>query len=351
MALSARAELLLKTLVERYIIDGQPVGSRTLAKHTGLDLSPATIRNVVADLEELGLVRAPHTSAGRVPTQRGYRMFVDALLTIKPLDSERVRQLAADLGSEQSPEQLLEVASQLLSHLTSLTGVVRVPKRDQASFRHLEFLHLSPGRVLAILVTQDGRVHNRVLQPDRVYSPAELTQAANYFNETYSGRSLSDVKEALLLALKRDSEDLQALMRSAVRMASAVFNDDERDDQVVVSGEANLFDIPELGSNRLRQLFETFTAKRDLLLLLDQSMRATGVQIFIGSESGHEAFEDCSFIAAPYRVDGRVVGTLGVIGPTRMPYEYVIGIVDATAQILSGALSGEPHAVGAPVTP
>ncbi|MHB8414438.1 MAG: heat-inducible transcriptional repressor HrcA [Acidiferrobacteraceae bacterium] len=343
MMINPRAEILLKLLIERYIAEGQPVGSRTLAKHAGLELSSATIRNIMADLEELGLVRSPHTSAGRVPTQLGYRLFVDSLLTIRPLQSEHVRRIEGDLGADHEPQQLLEAASALLSQITQLTGVVRVPKRDQAAFRHLEFLTLSPKRLLAILVTQDGRVHNRVLQPTRIYSPAQLTEAANYFNATYSGMQLTDVRKALVDSLRQDSEDMQSVIRTVVEMASAVVSEVRREDEVVVSGESNLFGIPEIDSARLRQLFEAFNTKQDLLHLLDQSMQAGGIQIFIGSESGYEPLEDCSFVTASYRLDGRVVGTLGVIGPTRMPYEQVISIVDVTARLLSGALSSDGY--------
>ncbi|MHB2040057.1 MAG: heat-inducible transcriptional repressor HrcA [Acidiferrobacteraceae bacterium] len=341
MVINPRAETLLKLLIERYIAEGQPVGSRTLAKHGNLELSPATIRNIMADLEELGLIRSPHTSAGRVPTQLGYRLFVDTLLTIRPLNSEHVRRIEDDLSADHDPQQMLEAASGLLSQITRLTGIVRVPRRSQAAFRHLEFLILSPRRLLAILVTQDGRVHNRVLQPAQVYSQAQLTQASNYFNETYAGMPLTDVRAALVTALKREAEDMQSFIRDAVALATEVVSEENDENQVVVSGESNLFGIPEIDSDRLRQLFEAFNAKQDLLHLLDQSMRAGGVQIFIGSESGYDALEDCSLVTAPYRVEGRTVGTLGVIGPTRMPYEQVISIVDVTARLLSGALSGD----------
>ncbi|HET9122750.1 MAG TPA: heat-inducible transcriptional repressor HrcA [Acidiferrobacteraceae bacterium] len=344
MILSGRAEILLKTLIERYIADGQPVGSRTLAKQAGLDLSPATVRNVMADLEDMGLVRSPHTSAGRVPTQLGYRLFVDSLLTVRPPEDGEWQRLAQDLSLDQQPERLLESASLLLSQVTRMTGMVRVPRREQAAFRHIEFLSLSPKRLLAILVTQDGRVHNRIVQPDREYSPAELTQAGNYFNETYAGMQLNEVKVALRDSLKRDGEDMQRVVRAAMAVATEVVGGEEPDD-VVVSGESNLFSMPDLNTARLRQLLETFNTKSDLLQLLDQSMRAGGVHIFIGSESGYEALEACSVVAAPYQVDGRIVGTLGVIGPTRMPYQQVISIVDMTARLLSGALSHESRAL------
>lgn len=343
--LTPRAEVLLKTLIERHIADGQPVGSRTLAKQAGLELSPATVRNIMADLEELGLIRAPHTSAGRVPTQRGYRMFVDTLLKVRPLRVSELRRLQDELGhmAEQDLNHAVESASQLLSQITKLAGIVRVPRRDQATLRLLEFLSLSPGRVLAILVTQDGRVHNRVIAAEKAYSPAELVQAANFFNETYTGRPLNEVKQALLAALAQDSEDMQQIMRAAVEMANKIFaRDADVDEDLVVSGESNLLDVPELGQvGKLRKLFDAFNTKRDLLHLLDQSMRAGGVQIFIGSESGYQALEECSVVTASYQVDGEIVGTLGVVGPTRMAYEHVIPLVDVTARLLSGVLSAD----------
>jgi len=342
--LTPRAEVLLKTLIERYIAEGQPVGSRTLARQAGLELSPATVRNIMADLEDLGLIRSPHTSAGRVPTQLGYRLFVDTLLKVKPLRGIDLRKLEGELAglADQDLQHAVESASHLLSQVTKLAGIVRVPKREGATLRLLEFLNLSPGRVLAILVTQDGRVHNRMINTDKPYSPAELVQAANFFNDTYTGRPLNEVKQALLAEITKDSEDMQRIMRAAVEMAHQVFTHDRGSDELVVSGESNLFEVPELGDvGKLRRLFDAFNTKRDLLHLLDESMRAGGVQIFIGNESGYQALEECSIVAASYQVDGEIVGTLGVVGPTRMSYEHVIPIVDVTARLLSGALSAD----------
>jgi len=345
MALSHRAELLLKALIERYISDGQPVGSRTLSKDLGNELSPATIRNVMADLEELGLIQSPHTSAGRVPTALGYRVFVDTLLKVRPLEADEVRRLEGSLGVAPDPGQLAESASSLLSQLTRMAGVVMVPRQEQTAIRQIEFLQLSSNRVLAILVTLDGRVHNRVIVTDRAYSPAELVEAANFFNESYAGRYLDEVKQVLLTAMQQDSDAMQQAMRTAMVMARHMFADDDaQGPELVVSGESNLLDVPELGDVRkLRRLFETFNTKRDLLHLLDQCLRSSGVQIFIGGESGYSALEECSVVAAPYQVEGRVVGMLGVVGPTRMPYEHVIPIVDITARLLGGVLSGERH--------
>lgn len=343
MSLNPRAEFLLKTLIERYIMDGQPVGSRTLSRQAGLDLSPATIRNVMADLEELGLIQAPHTSAGRIPTALGYRVFVDTLLKVRQLTDSDVRRMQGEFSSEHNPQQLLESASSLLSQITRLAGIVMVPRQEQTALRQIEFLSLSVNRVLVILVTQDGRVHNRVINTNRHYSPAELVEAANYFNQTYAARSLSEVKHALLSEMQKDSEAMQQAMATAMHMARSLFIDQEDTGAgLVVSGESYLMEFPELGNiDKLRKLFDAFSTKRDLLHLLDQSIHATGMQIFIGGESGYQALEECSVVTAPYRMDGQIVGTLGVIGPTRMAYEHVIPIVDMTARLLGGALSNE----------
>ena len=341
MPLSARAEILLKTLVERYIADGQPVGSRTLARASGMDLSPATIRNAMSDLEEMGFVVAPHTSAGRIPTERGYRFFVDTLLKIQPLTATEVRRLKGELDPGQDPQHLIESASHMLSEVSQLAGIVMVSRRDDhVAFRQIDFVKLSDKRILAILVTQDAQVHNRILGTEREYSASELEQAANYFNSTFAGVSVRDLKRALLTEMQQAGDDLNRVMQFAIRMARETFEQEEDGDELVVRGEEHLMDFPELGDIRkLRRLFEAFNTKRDLLHLLDRSLRAGGVKIFIGAESGHDVLKDCSIVTAPYSVDGQIVGTLGVIGPTRMAYEHVISVVDITARLLSSALS------------
>lgn len=342
MELTPRAEILLKALIERYILDGEPVGSRTLSRQPGLDWSPATIRNVMADLEELGLIHAPHTSAGRVPTALGYRLFVNSLLTVSPMSNEDVRRLQSGLRSEHEPERILESASRLLSEVTRLAGVVTLPAEEEAALRQVEFLKLSPGRVLFILVTSDGRVLNRVIESRRAGSDAELTAAANYFNATYSGMTLAAVRRELVAAMEADSDAIATEVRAALDMARRGLS--ERSGAgtgVYLSGETNLLNLPDLGDiEGMRRLFAAFSAKRDLLFLLDAGMRSSGVQIFIGEESGYRAFESCAVVTAPYQVNGRVVGTLGVIGPTRMHYEQVIPIVDVTSRILGNALGG-----------
>lgn len=333
--LSERAQILLKTLIERYIAEGQPVGSRALSKYSGLDLSPASIRNVMADLEEMGFVASPHTSAGRVPTARGYRFFVDALLTIKPLDTVEVHQLEEHLQAENT-QKLVANASQLLSDLTHFAGVVMTPRRS-TGFRHIEFLKLSDKRVLLIIVTPEGDVQNRILFMQKSYTPSELTEAANILNQNYAGLTFDEIRRRIREELRQLTEDMTRLMTAALEAGSQALAHEE----VVISGEGNLLDSQDLSSNmaNLRKLFELFERKTGLLQLLELSSRAQGVQIFIGGESGVAPLDECSVITAPYKVEGQVVGTVGVIGPTRMAYERVIPIVDVTAKLLSSALA------------
>ena len=325
-----------------YIHDGQPVGSRTLAKHADLSLSPATVRNVMSDLEELGLIHAPHTSAGRVPTRMGYRMFIDYLLTVEPLKDEAVDKMQSQFALETDPRSLLSTASEMLSNVTHFAGLILIPGQENARLRQIEFLKLSTNRVLTILVTDDGRVQNRVIPTNREYSASELAEAANYFNDVYNGSTLSRVRRMLLGEIKTDSDRMHDITKTAVAMAAKLFDQQEQDrDDVVLSGEENLLNIPDLCQiDTLQKLFDAFKAKQDLLDLLDRSMRVDGISIFIGDESGFKALHDVSVVAAPYQTDGSVVGTIGVIGPTRMNYEQIIPIVDVTARLLSGALSG-----------
>jgi heat-inducible transcriptional repressor len=336
-ALNERALILLKTLVERYITDGQPVGSRALSRYSGLDLSPASIRNVMADLEEMGFIASPHTSAGRVPTARGYRFFVDTLLTIKPLDNVEISQLEGQLHAENT-QKLVISASQVLSDLTHFAGVVMTPRRS-AGFRHIEFLKLSDSRILLILVTPEGDVQNRILLTEKRYTPSELVEAANILNQNYAGLTFEDIRRRIREELKQLTADMTRLMTAALEAGSQAAS--ESAEEVVISGEANLLDSQDLSSNmvNLRKLFELFDRRTGLLQLLEISNRAQGVQIFIGGEAGVAPLDECSVITAPYEVDGQVVGTVGVIGPTRMAYERVIPIVDITAKLLSTLLT------------
>lgn len=337
--LGDRAQLLLKMLVERYIVDGQPVGSRALSRYSGLDLSPASIRNVMADLEDLGFIASPHTSAGRVPTARGYRFFVDTLLTLRPLDTVEISHLEEQLHPDNT-QKLVASASQILSDLTRFAGVVVTPRRS-AGFRHIEFLKLSEKRILLILVTPDGDVQNRIIFTDRSYSPSELTEAGNILNQNYVGLTFEEVKKRVHEELKELHEDMTRLMTAALDAGSQAAS--ESAEELVISGESNLLGVQELSSNMtsLRRLFDLFERKATLLQLLDISSHAHGVQIFIGGESGLTPLDECSVVTAPYEADGKVVGTVGVIGPTRMAYERIIPIVDITAKLLSSALASK----------
>ena len=334
--LDRRAQTLLKTLIERYIADGQPVGSRALSRYSGLELSPATIRNVMADLEEMGFIASPHTSAGRIPTPRGYRFFVDSLMTIKPLEEREATVAEGRLRPDQ-PQRVISAAAQVLSNLSQFAGVVMTPRRG-SSFRHIEFLSLSDSRVLLIIVTPDGDVQNRILFTERSYNQAQLVEAANYLNQNFAGQSFEDIRARLrddLDALRRETSKLMAAAVDAGSEAMAA------DDGMVISGERNLLENVDLTANmqKLRQLFQLFEQKTGFMQLLDVSSRAEGVQIFIGGESQLVPMDDMTIVTSPYQVDGRIVGTLGVIGPTRMAYERVVPIVDITAKLLSNALS------------
>ncbi len=342
--LNERAQQLLRVLIESYIRDGQPVGSRALSRESGLSLSSATIRNVMADLEELGFVTSPHTSAGRVPTDKGYRFFVDTLLRVRPLDSVAVSEIRRQLDTQHdSSKGLVAAASQLLSSVTHLAGVVTLPRTQQASITQIEFVGLSENRVLVVLVYNDREVQNRIFQLDRYFSPDQLKRASNYLNEQVRGRTLSQVRQEILRQLKETHEHLNEVMVDAISVAQKVFEGTTSTDdrlEYVIAGETNLMGAAELTSvERLRRLFEAFNEKRDFLHLLDQSLKAEGVQIFIGHESGYQVLDDCSVVTAPYAAGDSVMGVLGVIGPTRMAYERVIPIVDMTAKLLGAALN------------
>ena len=340
--LGERAQQLLRTLIESYIRDGQPVGSRVLSRESGLQLSAATIRNVMADLEELGFVASPHTSAGRVPTDKGYRFFVDTLLQLRPLDDAATAEMRRHFeASRDNSTELIATVSQLLSSATQLAGVVTLPRSRQASVTQMEFVGLSENRVLVVLVFNDREVQNRIIQLERHYSADELKRASNYLNEQFRGRSLRQVREELLRQLSEARAHMNQIMLDAIAVAQQVFDAGSEDKvEYVIKGETNLMGVAELTSvEKLRRLFEAFNEKRDFLHLLDQSLKAEGVQIFIGHESGYRILDDCSVVTAPYGDRDAVVGVLGVIGPTRMAYERVIPIVDMTAKLLGAALN------------
>jgi heat-inducible transcriptional repressor len=335
--MNERSKILLKSLIEKHISDGQPIGSRELAKSSGLELSPASIRNIMADLEEMGFISSPHTSAGRIPTPRGYRFFVDSLLTVQPLGSIE-RHKIEDQFRPDSANRLIATASQLLSNLTQFAGVVKSPSRQSSSFRHIEFVSLSDHRILLIIVAPDGDVQNKVLEASRKFTDSELTEATNYLNQKYAGMAFENIRARIQSELTELKDNISQLMSLAV---SAGQENSVKNEDYIVSGETNLLSVNDLTMNieSLRTLFEMFDKKTGILQLLDTSDRANGVQIYIGGESGLVPLDECSVVTAPYDVDGQVVGTVGVIGPTRMAYERVIPIVDITAKLLSGALS------------
>ena len=339
---SDRGQQLLRALIQRYIRDGQPVGSRTLSKDSGLDLSPATIRNVMSDLEQMGLVSAPHTSAGRVPTPRGYRLFVDTLVRYRPpveSDIKKMRRKIKDRFDD--PGALVKTVSGLLSEFTSMAGVVSVPRAAQVTLRQIEFLPLSENRILVILVTNDREVQNRILYTERDYTASELQEAQNFINEHYAGADLQSVRTRLLQDLDDTRNSMNQAMHDIIAVAqSAMDSAAHPDKKYALAGETNLMDFAELSDvETLRRLFDAFSRKRLILDLLDRSINADGVQIFIGEESGFGIFEDCSVVTAPYHVDEDTIGVLGVIGPTRMAYDRVVPIVDVTAKLLESALS------------
>lgn len=341
MASEDRADIILKNIVQLYVRDGQPIGSTKLANKIDLSVSSATIRNVMADLEAQGLIASPHTSAGRIPTAKGYRMFVDSHVRAAPLNIQTVASLHEEFLEESDPDALIKKASDALSKMTEFAGVVMVPNQNVARFRQIEFMPLSGNRVLSILVTEDGRVQNRVINLSRDYQAEELVEAANYFNHLYSGSNLSDVREKLVDDIQQDNEEMHRITKNAMEIAKkALVDEDDAKPDVMLSGEQKLLDVPDLCQiETLQKLFNVFKTKQDLLDLLDRSMKTDGVNIYIGEESGYGAFGDCSVVTKTYEAEGEVLGTLGVIGPTRMAYSEVVSVVDVTANLLSNALS------------
>ena len=331
---------LFKALVEHFIKDGQPVGSRTLARDSRMELSPATIRNVMADLEDLGLLQSAHTSAGRVPTVKGYRLFIDSLLRVGDLDQEEVRRISEELDSDLSPNTLMERVSSTLSAVTKLAGVVTLPRTEQKALKQVQFVSLSNNQVLVVLVDSDNEIQNRIIHTAKPYTPPELQQASNYLSQVFGGKDLPSVRTAILDELEKMKTNVNQLMQTAIEIAQQAFVSGESSKDYVLSGQTNLMDVAELCDvEKLKKIFDTFNQKKDVLHLLEQAINANGVQIFIGEESGYEVFDECSVVTSPYEVDGEIIGVLGVIGPTRMNYEKVIPIVDVTARMLGSALN------------
>ena len=336
--ITQRAGKVLNHIIQNYVSTGQPVGSTMLARAPDLNVSSATVRNVMADLEELGLIHSPHTSAGRIPTPAGYRTYINQLLHAQPLHCDQSTEIQHALQQYDDPKTLLTNASKMLSRLTSFAGVVSMPDSEFSHFKQIEFLKLKKGRVLAILVTEDGMVENKVIHLDQEYSDSELVQASNYFNDAYARRSMFEVRQDLLRKMQQDSSEMQGAMQTAVEMAQGLLEQDV--DEVLVSGRSNLFSLPDFTETEaLKGVLDTFHTKRVLLDLVSKSMDGEGISIYIGEESGYQALESCSVVAMPYEKQGQRVGVLGVIGPTRMPYEQVVAVVDVTSKLLSSALS------------
>lgn len=335
-SLNQKSRILLKTLVEQYIADGQPVASRTLADSASVSVSPATVRNIMSDLEELGYVSSPHTSAGRVPTALGYRLFVDTLIKVHQIDTYDLASLNQSLDPDMSSKELVESASEILSEFTRMAGLVTIPKRDQVTLRHVDFLSLEGNRVLVILVLDDHEVQNRVIYTKQTYTEIQLKEASNFINQYFIGEVLGNVHERLVTLMRSDRENMNSLMQTTLEVADQAFDREEISD-FVVKGQENLL-ATDQALDDIRQLLRAISMKGDILHLLDRCMDSEGVQLFIGNESGYSVLDECSVVTSPYHVDGDLVGVLGVIGPTRMAYDRVIPIVDATARLLSAAL-------------
>jgi heat-inducible transcriptional repressor len=338
LGLGEKAQYFLKALVETYIRDGQPVGSKTLSDRSAMPVSPATVRNIMADLEERGFVASPHTSAGRVPTALGYRFFVDSLITVEPLARLDLENLSRHLDPDMSAQELVESASGMLSEITHMAGLVTLPRRDQTQLRHVEFLKLNDNRVLAILVLDDHEVQNRVIYTKDPYDEIALREAANFINKQFIGLSLSRIRGRLVNSMRDDQQSMNSLMETALEVAEKAFSQEDESD-FVVKGQENLIGVAQdQALEDIRELFRAFSLKSDILHLLDRCICTEGVQLFIGTESGYHLLDECSLVTAPYQVDGEQIGVLGVIGPTRMAYDRVIPIVDATARVLSAAM-------------
>jgi len=335
---SEKAQMLFKNLVERYVAEGSPIGSKSLAEFSEMNVSSATVRNVMADLEERGLVTSPHKSAGRVPTPLGYRFFVDSLIQVEPMAQLEIQRLSDQLDPDMSAHELVESASSILSEVSQMAGLVTIPRRDQTLLRHVEFLPLNDKRVLVILVLDDHEVQNRVIYTTKEYSEIELKEASNFINQAYTGKSITRIRDQIISSMKSDRESMNGLMMTTLEMAEKALEPDSKSDYVI-AGQENLVEASNgQALEDIRNMFRAFSLKGDILHLLDRCMESEGIQLFIGEESGYELLDECSLVTSPYQVEGELVGVLGVIGPTRMAYNRIIPIVDATARILSAAL-------------
>ena len=343
MELNPRAQILLKTLVDLYISEGQPVASKTLAQTPGLDVSSATIRNVMTQLDKLGLIHSPHTSAGRIPTEQGFRFFIDSLMEMQPLTPDLLTTINAELNANQSTDQLIDTASNLLSDFTRMAGIVTIPKRSQLTLRQIEFLPLPGKRILAILVINDKEVENRVIQADREYTQDELQKVSNIINSQYAGKDIFHIRTSLVETLHQASNNIDQQMKAAVDIADkALQENDENKSDYVIQGTTNLLNFSELeDTGKLQQMFQVFNKTRDMISILDRCINADGVKVYVGRESGIEGLGNCSLITSPYQADGETLGVLGVVGPTRMNYKDVIPVVEITAKLLGQALKKE----------
>ena len=341
-SLSKRQELLLKALVESFISDGQPVGSTKLSKTSDLGVSSATIRNVFVDLEDLGYIYSPHKSAGRVPTELAYRMFVDKMIKVQPVNNDLIKRLKPNLSKNIERKNIVKNTNEILSNITGLTGLISLPTQKNMELKQIDFLNLSDNKILAILINKNNDVENKIINLENSYSASELQEAANYLNKIISGQSLHHIRKILLNDLDDMRKDMNSIMSSAITFGKKLFldNDDtNKDDDLLVSGQTRLMNCKELSDiKKLKTLFEAFSEKNNILHLLDKSISSDGVKIFIGAESGYNVLDDCSVVSAPYKFDNDVVGVLGVIGPKRMAYDRVIPIVDITAKLLTDAL-------------
>ncbi len=341
--ISEREQQILRYLIDQYIRDGQPVGSRTLSKMSGVSLSPATLRNVMCDLEQMGLLISPHTSAGRIPTTQGYRLFIDRMLEVQPMQDAEVDDIRRMLDKSKSETELIHAASSYLSNFTQMAGVVTVPKRNAQILQQIDFLPLSNRRLLVVLVINDDEVQNRIIQVDRDYSKEELDKATKFINQTFTGQPLAQIHEYIRKELLSSRDEMTSQLKKMVEMVSPLFeqSDDSSDaENMVVDGQTNLMGCTDLSDmETLRVLFDAFNQKRDIYHLLERCISAEGVQVFIGQESGYSVFDECSLVSSSYKINGEMVGVLGVVGPTRMAYDRVVPIVDITSKLLSAALN------------
>jgi len=339
---SLRAKLILSAIVDKYVQDGIPVGSKSLSLTDSIDLSPATIRHVMSDLEELGFIASPHRSSGRIPTPKGYRFFIDSLLKLKPVEQNEIRTIKARVQtSKNSGRELAKSVSSTLSAITKLAGIVTIPKQSVTRLKEIDFIPLSDKKILAIIVTNEAEVENRILEMNRIYSREELNRAANYLNINFKGKSLVYIKKQLIRELQTTKESVTVMMTNLINIADQVL-DIKTSEEYIIAGQRRLMDFQELSDvAELRKLFDAFREKHELLALLDKSMSTTGIQIFIGEESGYQMFDNCTVITSPYTTEDGAIGVLGVIGPTRISYQKIIPIVGVTAQLLNQPLNLE----------